>query len=537
MSEALPADIPAVDPARDDGAAPRAGMLGTWWGVPLVLVLGVVAPVVIFLTPGDGELDLTTWLQLGLTSYAGVRLAMLVIAGRIEPLQGVFWLFTYTAMGIASLAQLVLDRYPAPVTGPRSSMTVAILLVLAGCVVFDVAATVTRRREERRPPVEERDTDRVRVAGPVRVRLLVVAAVGAAAVMAQTLGGLSSLLSSRQGVSRSLEEAGLTADGSLAGAALLRGAGTVLPLVALLLLTRRLVADRSRWRDVNLVVVWAFVLVLNLVVNNPIANPRFWFLTAALATFFVMFPRSVTAFRIVLLGGLVASLVVFPYLDKFRYADGSSTVEQDLSVLELISVKDYDQTVMTASAVDYVRTGPGHTYGRQLAGSAFFWVPRSIWADKPQDTGVVLAQEMGAINLNRSAPLWAETYLDLGAGGMLAAFVLVGWASARGDLLYRRRTARPATARDPAGQPVAAIVAIGVPLVAGYEFILLRGSLLQAMGRLAIGAGVLWLISSWWTRRPQAARTRTRTRHHVTSALSPEPTTSPHAAPTTPPTT
>jgi hypothetical protein len=42
---------------------------------------------------------------------------------------------------------------------------------------------------------------------------------------------------------------------------------------------------------------------------------------------------------------------------------------------------------------------------------------------------------------------------------------------------------------------------IAIPVVAGYEAILLRGSLLQAMGRIAVAALCCVLLSVWTRRR------------------------------------
>ncbi|MGW3492110.1 hypothetical protein ACWDEM_32870, partial [Streptomyces sp. NPDC001054] len=55
-----------------------------------------------------------------------------------------------------------------------------------------------------------------------------------------------------------------------------------------------------------------------------------------------------------------------------------------------------------------------------------------------------------------------------------------------------RRYASRAVRRTPSG----ALVSVLVPLVAGYSFILLRGPLLQATGRVAIAAVCVAVIST-----------------------------------------
>lgn len=144
---------------------------------------------------------------------------------------------------------------------------------------------------------------------------------------------------------------------------------------------------------------------------------------------------------------------------------------------------------MFANTITYVQSKRGHTYGRQLAGSVLFAVPRSLWPGKPMDTGVVIGQWMGAANTNLSSPVWAELWIDFGPVGMTAGFVALGYAAARVDYRYARRAVRRA--------PPGSLIALTVPLVAGYSFILLRGPLLQASGRVAIAACCIALITTF----------------------------------------
>ncbi|NEE41547.1 hypothetical protein G3M53_91320, partial [Streptomyces sp. SID7982] len=71
--------------------------------------------------------------------------------------------------------------------------------------------------------------------------------------------------------------------------------------------------------------------------------------------------------------------------DRFRYEEGSQRSVQSASVFDPLVTKDYDQMVMFANTISWVDTR-GHTYGRQLAGSGLFFVPRAVWSGKPEDT-------------------------------------------------------------------------------------------------------------------------------------------------------
>ncbi|MBO9568552.1 MAG: hypothetical protein J7503_06975 [Cellulomonas iranensis] len=559
----------------------QAGDLRQWWAAPLVVVLGGMLPVVVGLQRGTGERDLAFVLQLLLTAYAGTRLAFVLLRGLTRPLQGAFWLFVYTAMGIAPLAQLVIGQFPTLFVGTRDHLTTAILLVLVGCVAFDVAELVVARR---RPAASgargSTDADgavaaRVAPAAPPSprgravtgppsdlrpYRLLVAGSAVALLVsvaLVVRLGGPATFFSSRQAISESIGAAGLADAGSQVGSALLRGGGTMPVLVMLLALTRVLLTVRPARRSVVLVGTWLALLGANVVVNNPVSNPRYWALTVLLSTVFVLVGARRGWYRTVLVGGLVAAVVVFPYADRFRYDEAGYRPLESQSVLTTMAMKDFDQMVMVANTVTYTQVGEGHTGGRQLLGAVLFFVPRQVWPGKAQDTGVLVGEWMGTVNTNLSSPWWAELWVDGGWVAVVLGSAALGLAAARADRRYLVALRR-ARVSDP--------VLVVVPVVAGYAFILLRGSLLQAMGRLAILAACGLVLVLWdrqmrrWSDADEAAPTvaargavpsrsvgaarssgradpRSRAaRTHSATALSAEPSARPQAAPSTPPT-
>jgi len=388
-------------------------------------------------------------------------------------------------MGIAPLAQQVVGRTPIPVTGSADDVVYGVLLTLLGCLAFDVGTHLHSGKRSRgtAAPRQLADIPRARI-----VALTVLALLGSAALVA-TLG-VGAFFSSREAIGDGFAAAGLSSD-SKAGTATLRAVGTVPVLLAFLLLTRRLMIDPRARRRPAFVLAWAATLAVQVIVNNPISNARFWFVTVALSTALVIFPRRVGVFRALVLVGVFASLVLLPLADKFRLQDGQTRFERT-STVETLALKDYDQMNMMANTVTFVREGPGHTWGEQAAGALLFWVPRSMWESKPSDTGTIVGLYLGTANVNLSEPLWAELWIDFGLPGMLLGFVLVGYLLRRTDHWYAGAVNR--------GRLVTTTGMIAVPVLAGYEAILLRGSLLQAMGR--VGVMVLCFVAlSAWTRR------------------------------------
>ncbi|WP_262386742.1 hypothetical protein [Streptomyces sp. TRM49041] len=487
--------------------APRT-LLSRALAVPLVLGLSCFLPLVVISQPGEGPRDAAFWLQVVLTVYCGVRLSAMVLTTRRKLLQATFWMFCYMAMGVAPLAQAVIGRVPTPVVGPREDLVQAVSLVLLGCFAFDVGALLARYRpllhrrtrgEAPRPTGGSGAGERGPAgAGPAmrpllihrgRLLLLAVAAFACGGLLIVKLGGPAVFFSSRQEIIAGIEEAGVSGDGSQAGQAFLRGFGTVPPLIALLVYTRWLVTSRRARRTWSVVAVFGALLVLNAIVNNPVSNPRYWFLTVLFALLFTAFPVSAAMYRMSLTVGVVVALLVFPFADRFRYDENNTRQIETTSFLEPLALKDYDQVGMFANTITYVESGQGHSYGYQLAGSLLFAVPRSVWPDKPSDTGVTVGEWMGAVNTNLSSPVWAELWIDFGPVGMTMGMAAVGYAAARVDRRVARRAVR--------GSPPGSLLLITAPLLAGYSFILVRGPLLQATGRVAIAALCLALIATY----------------------------------------
>jgi hypothetical protein len=475
QADIAPYDVPAV--------SPRA-VLSRALAVPLILGLGVFLPAIVAVQTGSGVHDTVYWLQIVLTCYSGTRLATMALTARRKLIQGSFWLFVYVAMGVAPLAQVVLAQTPTPVVGTRSDLLYAVTLVLFGCAAFDVGALLARNRPVSRGNRAHRTASFHRV----RLYLLVAVAFLGSALLVMKLGGPAVFFSSRQAITDTIKGSGGASSESNVGSAFLRGFGTVPALLALLIFTRWLVTSRRARRRPVVLATWFALLLLNGVVNNPVSNPRYWFLTVLFSFLFTAFPRSPAMYRTALALGVVAALVIFPFADRFRYADSGYKPVESTSVFEPLALKDYDQVGMFANTITFAESGPGHFYGRQLAGSVFFFVPRSVWHGKPRDTGVMIGQWMGMKNVNLSSPMWAELWLDFGPLGVIAGFLGLGYAASRGDRLYALRTAD-----DPRPGNVMAIV---IPLIAGYSFILLRGPLLQASGRIGVALICFALVTT-----------------------------------------
>lgn len=416
--------------------------------------------------------------------YAGTRFALIVGGGRPRPLAGSFWLFTLVAMGIAPLSQIATGLRPALVD--QKYLLPATVLVLLGLLAYDAGAALARLRPSSH-------LHRTQTISDARLVVLTIVAFAGAAYHIIESGGISGLFVTRETALEAARASGPVT--SQAAPAIISALGTVPQIVALIAWTNVLVRDRAR-RTVNARAVWLALLALNLVVNNPMIRSRHWFLTVVVGLMLGLPGLTSRRFRAVMALGVICAVMVLPYSDIFRVnAENRKPLGTD-SIVETLSVKDYDQLTMFANTIWWSESN-GLQLGRQLSGEVFFWVPRAMWPNKPYDTGVIVGRAMQLSNVNLSAPLWAEFYIDFGVSGLLVGFVMFGYMTKRLDEAFANSIS---TTR-------ARVLAIdvAVPLLAGYQFILLRGPLLQAMGRFSV-----LLLCGWFLLRPATARSDVR---------------------------
>jgi oligosaccharide repeat unit polymerase len=405
-------------------------------------------------------------LQDVITVWAGLRLAKLWARGEPRPFAIVFWLYVYVWLGLAGLLQVIHQVGPWPIAISSTAFAQAQIVILLGLAVLEIGHLFSAR---------EVDLKQIRreIVGS-RVTALVAFVLVTAPVWYQQLGGIHALISSRQELQTNIYGSGSL---DLAGGGIKIALATVPTFLALyaVIVTRRYKLWKRRSR-----LVMALLVLVAVVLNSPIAMPRFWIATILTALVFAtpFVYRRVAGTRLVIIGAVFVSIVLFPYVAYFRYTSGFKAPP---GVVETLTTKgDYDSFQMVSAGVQYTRDA-GFRYGDQLLGDLLFFVPRSVWSSKAQDTGTLIANHDGLLFTNLSAPLWIEMYIDFGYVGVAIMFFLYG-------TMMRRADDRFVKGDSPFAQ-------FAIPLLAGYSCILLRGSLLQAMARLAIMLAIIWLIS------------------------------------------
>ncbi|MCB1005305.1 MAG: hypothetical protein KDB35_14060 [Acidimicrobiales bacterium] len=479
VAPALPQPHPRPRTRTNPGHS--ADSAATWFGASLLLFfLTLVVPVAV-MGQNFGPLGrVSTLLALFVTWYAALRLAGHYRTGRPHLVQITFWAFVYLFMGLASFAQLTADTFPIRNQFFGESIRVQALVgVVIGLLAFDVGRLVALgvRRHRLRARLERRVVD------ARRVWVLGVAGIVCTMGVVMTNGGLATRFQSRQRAEEALY--GIPPwgvridqlDDKTLG--LIKTSLTWLPvflgLVLLLFLrqsaTARFGPDRPvRWirTPATTLLLWGLVLV-NVVANNPIANPRIRFGGVAFAVALVLFhverPRRMRAF---LVGLVLLVLVVFPYADLFRY-DVQQTIKVATLRDQLVDSPDYAMFQQEMNGIVYVQEH-GYTRGRQTLGAVLFAVPKSVWADQPEATGDLISR---TDDINASSTLWTEANVEAGWPAIVLVFVAYGLIAMLADESYERWDRRRPS-----------VIGIAVPLFAAFQFFVLRGALLPVVGDL-----------------------------------------------------
>jgi len=205
--------------------------------------------------------------------------------------------------------------------------------------------------------------------------------------------------------------------------------------------------------------------VLALTTCFPAAIPRF----AAAAMYIpvilllISFIRRKNVFSLIFIGGL---LFLFPFLNIFRSFDNSEKIKFELN-FKMFTEAHFDSYQNFALLVsnDII------SYGRQLLGVFLFWIPRSVWNDKPVGTGAYSAEKMNFFFSNVAANYFEEGYVNFGYLGIILFLIFLAYQTALVDKIYWR------TKRTITGDFFSVLYTISL----GFLFFILRGDMLSSV--------------------------------------------------------
>jgi hypothetical protein len=234
----------------------------------------------------------------------------------------------------------------------------------------------------------------------------------------------------------------------------------------ILLLAMLFIPKKQRFNRIQILIrILSLILII---LSNPFGNARQTTLFVTLPFIFYLLDKSKRIFSYIFFLALPL-IICFTANLVNRYSGKLQT--PTLTVLSRDG--DFDSLTQLHNGM-LVTSEYDLPILRQLLGSLFFFVPRSLWSGKPLDTGVEIANYLGLQFQNLSAPWILEAYVNARIPGVLIAAILVSYYLTKIDLNQRRGIRE----------------FVMVFTISGLLFILLRGSLLQASGR-AIFAFIL----------------------------------------------
>ncbi len=435
------------------------------WQLTLTLLLSIVIPLYLVANTDDVGRSSGWLLALPVVVWSGWRIAGLIGAGSENCAVLMFWIFNYIFLGLAPLVQVRTGLLPTTTENVSALFDErAMVVILASLAAFEIG----RKFSQARDPLATTSSSPQRTCVSARVvaRFCWAGLLLSWAYLARV--GVANVVGSR--VTHRDARSFVWPDPTVAEIAYAAAFVPLLIAAHLLLLgrTRADLVSSPATRRVLVMMVFATLAV----VVNLFGSPRYIFGAVWLSILVQKrIAQTVRRRRLFNLAIAAGFLFVFPIADKFSRPGASHKKFEALDVFQ--GSGDYDSFAQTNNSLNMV-AHIGYSYGRQLLGVVFFWVPRRVWSGKPDDTGIVIAEFMKYRFRTLSAPLVSELYVNGGYLLVVAGFVGIGYVLSRS--LGRAESANSAAL---------CIVACVVPF---YSPILLRGSLLQATGFAALFA-------------------------------------------------
>lgn len=250
-----------------------------------------------------------------------------------------------------------------------------------------------------------------------------------------------------------------------------------LPVMLFFLYFKFILKSKNKYNFIVLVTFGLFQFIIALIAAPPTGLSRFLAATIYLALFLLIFQNFFlhrNRLNLLLIFGI---LFIFPYLDKFRYFN-SETVHFSIN-FDFLNTGHFDayQNFARIISSDLI------TYGMQFFGVVLFWVPRTMWPNKPEGSGFLLAKVEGLSLDNISFPYIAEGWINFGLTGVVGFMFLWGLFISSLDYYFWHKKNKDNN-----------FLSIPYFLMFGVVFFIMRGNLLSAFA-YSIGLFMSYLLA------------------------------------------
>lgn len=171
-------------------------------------------------------------------------------------------------------------------------------------------------------------------------------------------------------------------------------------------------------------------LIVIFLATNPITGMARWSGGSTyIAVSMVAFRRLFFVNNVQIYALSVGGFLLLPLLDLFRYFNGALAYKFSTNWVfhgNFDSFQNFANVVRTETV----------TFGHQLLGVILFFIPRSIWADKPVGSGHLIARKMDLLLENISMNYFGEGYINFGVLGTIFFSIILGRFCGQLDRLF-----------------------------------------------------------------------------------------------------
>ena len=179
------------------------------------------------------------------------------------------------------------------------------------------------------------------------------------------------------------------------------------------------------------------LLILALITNFPLSLPRFYVAGLYLPLLFSFFRALIKSDILIKTSFIIGILYIFPFLNQGRTVSKINELSFSTSINYDMFLEGHFDTFQNFARVIIHNTV---TWGQQLLGVIFFWVPRSIYTDKAIGSGGYIAHlynlQFDHISLN----YWGEGWINFGLLGVPLFSMLLAYVNAKFDYKFWQQT-------------------------------------------------------------------------------------------------
>lgn len=436
------------------------------------ILLSFVFPVVIFIEKTTVLSNTNVAITYLIILYCSFKLAYLSFKNEQRILELTFWLFTYIWMGLVPFTHLLTGTYSWDASFyPQDLFFQSLGIIILGFISYDLGIFFANKKNKKAKDSEYTLSGNSKSISKQWMNICILISFVLSFIITELLGGFGQLFLSRNDLSALYGDSFTKTNGLILSN--LQKVPIFVCLVFVIYLNKLKSKNKKMVLKKKYLFLVSILLLANIIINNPISNPRYWFGSIIITVIMIMFKWGKRSFSNWVIGLSLILLVIFPYADLFR---GSTNFSLDVKPLsyQLTEKGDFDAFQQLMNTVNYVHA-IGPLWGKQFLGAILFWIPRSIWINKPVGTGQLVAEFSGYRYTNLSCPLWAESYINFGYFGVILIFFMWGYFTSIMQNKY---------IEENIGDNIS-LSRIIIPFISGYQIFLLRGDLLNGVAYLS----------------------------------------------------